>query len=198
MGLDDGGVDRNLGQEQAQLRPARQDIDLRTGHIALDGDADRLQDTAGREVDVVALAEHHPGEILDGEKGLPRRAVAVPGHDHAGHGRRGPGHTHEVGARHGCMKRRFEGEGVGQEAGGPDEGAAWADEDHVALLEAERRRIAVQQEVVEVVGRHGLAATANGDGPIGAVRIDALGLVEIVEDAVVGTADVAARAHHVA
>ncbi len=197
-GLDHRPFERHLGQEGAELASAGHDIDAGPVDLALDGHGDGLQDAAAGEGDVVALAQHHARELFQGEEGLPRSAVAIAADGDAGHVRLRPRKADQVGAGHRLVRRGLEDEGTRQGALCADQGAAGAHEDGVAFLEPERRGVALEKEVIEVVGGHHLAAPPNGDRPVGAGGRDAAGGVQIEQDVVARAADVAAGPRDVA
>ncbi len=194
-----GARQRDLGEQLAELRAAAQHIDPRSRHFALDRHRHALRIAAVRKPNVIAVGEDHAREVLQGEIGLARRAIAIAGHHDAADGGLRPGHANDVRAGHLLgVRRRLEGERGPHAPVGADHRTARSDEDDVAVLEAEGRRIAGQQEVIEIEVGDDLAAAAHRDVAVGAVGGDPVGLVQEKQDTVVCRAEIAARLEYVA
>jgi len=193
-GLVGAVVVADFGHEDAQAGAVGDDVFLGAEVFAFDAHGDGALLFVGGEVDGVAAAQGDaPGVgervVFDVEGG-----AGVAGDAHVGGGGVGPCEAGEVGDA-GAVAVVFEAFGVGGEALDFDALLFGGDEDDVAVAQLDQGHFAFEDEVVEVeCGAHLVAAFDLDVEEGAAFKVDAAGLVEVVQEAVHAGAAVEAGA----
>ena len=196
-----------VGEILVHLEPAEQLLERRAlahgearraGNGARGAHHDGAAGLVGQELHHVLVLKDEGLEFGNAEVAVEGFAVAGAGHAGVGGGRQEP-----AGAKQACARAPAAGELVAgrlaQQAKAADAGALFAHEHHVARLHADAGQRAGGDEAVEVHGSNDAAVALDLDPAVGALGgQDAARAVEIVHDAVVGAAGVAAGLGHVA